>query len=200
MIILPEKTPVLVFASYRTGSTALCDNIARQNSLQNFDEALHPLEHPLLIARKKRFLDCLNSGDTKFVIKLMPDHITEAYQPLVDRLSHSAYLIRITRRSVIEQIASFYIASTSNIWHQTQRRPRQDYDLPLDKSRLQKAKAHILKTNRDLAAMPYGYHLDLVYEDISFDTQFMVYKKPGNYQALLDAVTDLMSADTAPAI
>lgn len=196
MFIIPEKTPVLVFSSYRTGSTALCDNIARQNSLQNFDEALHPLEHPFLIARKKRFFDCLNSGDTKFVIKLMPDHITEAYQPLVDRLSHSAYLIRITRRSVIEQIASFYIATTMNIWHQTQRSQTRDYDVPIDKTRLQNAKTRIVKTNQDLAAMPYGYHLDLAYEDISFDTQFMVYKKPGNYEALLNEVAALMDAES----
>lgn len=196
MKITPDKTPVLVFASYRTGSTALCDNIARQNSLQNFDEALHPMGHPFLIARKKRFLDCLNSGDSRFIAKLMPGHITEEYQPLVERLSKNAYLIRITRRSVIDQIASFYIATTMNIWHQTQRSPKQDYDIPIDKARLQKAKAHIVKTNRDLAAMPYGYHLDLVYEDLSFDTQFTVYKKPGNYESLLNEVAALMDAES----
>ena len=190
---LPGKRPVLVFASYRTGSTALCDVIARRNGLLNFDEGLHPGAHPALVARKQRFLAFLKTGDPRFVLKLMPDHITAEYRPLVEQLAKVAFLVRITRRSVVEQVASYYLASTSGIWHETARSPQRDYDIPLDAARLLAARDHILRTNRDLAALDHAYGLDLVHEDLMLDSQFTVYRKPRNHQALLDALAGLMA-------
>ena len=37
-----DKT-ILVFANYRTGSTALCDWLSKKTGLVNYDEAFHPL-------------------------------------------------------------------------------------------------------------------------------------------------------------
>ena len=189
---------MLVFASYRTGSTALCDSIARRNGLLNFDEALHHVAHPFLAARKQRFLAFLKTRDPRFVLKLMPDHITAEYRPLVEGLAKAAFLVRITRRSVVAQVASYYLATTSDIWHETARSPRRDYDIPLDRARLLAARDHILKTNRDLAALDHAYDLDLVYEDLQLDSQFTIYRKPGNHPALLDAVAGLMATGSPP--
>ena len=104
---IPTDRHVLVYANYRTGSTALCDLLSRRTGMPNLDEAFH---------FANRDVDYTKELATPSIIKIMPD------QSLPDQ--HRSYLlansssIGIYRRDLILQAISYALAMRTQLWHQ----------------------------------------------------------------------------------
>ena len=182
---IPFGKSVVIFASYRTGSTALCDYISKKYKLANFDEVFHNN----VPERTARFLDYKGN----YVIKIMPDQITDKYgsfkhSSLLKKIVDDSFLIKLTRTDIIKQIASFYICCATDKWHYKVPELTSDYkiniynhDYPFD---------FIISTNRQLENLGYCYDLSLVYEDLEItNTEYKIYNKPTNYIELLEMIT-----------
>jgi hypothetical protein len=201
-IDLPDNKSVIVFSSFRTRSTALCDWIAQQKGLTNFDEAFVNVE------RAMAFVNYSNRSSGKFVVKVMcstqqyTPEIRQFLQPLLDQCT----LIRLHRQNVFAQITSFYIAAVTNQWHfvkkLTGRYPLLAQDcfageIPIDTAELRNAAIAILATNQRLQAINGRLDLELVSEDLGvLPSNFQLIPPPANLDQLNTALQTLIDSDT----
>ena len=180
-IDIPDDKTILIFANYRTGSTALCDWLSKKTGLVNYDEAFHPT------LNKKIY------KNNNCIIKIMPDHVL----PLdFDETVTRSFVIGIQRRNLIEQIASFYICDKTRRWHTHKNEITQDYLVEIDKSIIEDQIFYILKMQQAYTQLPYCKDLEIYYEDIVEllgNSKYAEYHKPGNYTELLTVVNILFN-------
>lgn len=105
---------ILVLPSFRTASTFLCEKLASDHGLQNYDEGFHS---SMALAKLKTNLYKMMHSDN-WIVKVMPchndnynDHIHDGnlIQTLVER---SDRVIVLLRKDVNQQIRSFWLAIT----------------------------------------------------------------------------------------
>ncbi len=200
-INLPDNRSVIVFSSFRTSSTALCDWIAQEKKLTNFDEAFINVESAM------SFVNFINKSSDNFVIKVMCNtqqytpEIRQFLQPLLDQCT----LIRLHRRNVFAQIISFYIAAITEQWHfvkkYTGRYPSLSEncftgEIPMDVAELRKAAISILATNQRLREINTRLDLELVSEDLGvLPSNFQLIPTPANRNQLNTALQTLIDSD-----
>ena len=116
------KTPVVILSSKRTGSTALAIDMRDQLMVTHDDLRFYsePME-----AKHTALMDDLMSSIQRhepFILKVHACDMIREYPLIVNDMVRSGecFLVRIRRRNVIEQIASHYLASKSNVWHHHQ--------------------------------------------------------------------------------
>jgi hypothetical protein len=99
---------ILLLANYRTGSSSYSHVLANRKILEYPEPHLFPEKWASL-------QEAVDSGK-KFVIKFMPDQIEkfELYQKIV---KSNCYKIKLIRENKLEQIASYYVASMTDIWN-----------------------------------------------------------------------------------
>jgi hypothetical protein len=200
-IDLPDNKSVIVFSSFRTRSTALCDWIAQEKRLTNFDEAFVDVEPAI------SFVNFINGSSGNFVAKVMCS--TQQYTPEIRRflqpLLEQCTLIRLHRQNVFAQITSFYIAAVTNQWHFvkkfTGRYPSLAQDcftgeIPIDTVELRNAAIAILATNQRLQAINSRLDLELVSEDLGvLPSNFQLIPPPANLDQLNTALQTLIDSD-----
>lgn len=200
-IDLPDNKSIIVFSSFRTRSTALCDWIAQEKGLTNFDEAFINVE------RAMSFVNFINRTSGKFVVKVMcstqqyTPEIRRFLQPLLDQCT----LIRLHRRNVFTQITSFYIAAITQQWHfvkkYTYRHPLLSQDcftgeIPIDTAELRNAAISILATNQRLQEINTRFDLELVSEDLGvLPSNYQVIPPPTNLDQVNNALQTLIDSD-----
>jgi hypothetical protein len=178
---LPINKCVVVYANYRTGSTAFCDVLSQKFRLRNYDELFHP----------DRQLPTVYSMRIPCVIKIMPDH--EIPKEFIDLISQS-YKIGIKRQSVIEQIASFYICDQTKIWHYKTVEKFVKYEVEFNFDKLFASTNYILDMQKKYAQQKK--HFEIVYEDCIEDfvnSQYVKTNKPTNYQEILDTIRQILN-------
>jgi hypothetical protein len=176
---IPKNKSVIIFSSYRTKSTALCDYISKKYKLPNFDEGFHIA----LPDKTARFLE--HKGN--YVIKIMPDQITDKHSDIINRLVSNSFVIKLSRINVIEQIASFYICCETNKWHY--KKTELDIEYKIDITDNDYPFNHIISINNQLKNLTYRYDLELTYEDLGLlDTNYKIYNKPINYVELIEMI------------
>jgi LPS sulfotransferase NodH len=187
MIQIPSDKPVVIFCSYRTGSTALCDYFAKQHKWANFDEVFHPL----LLKRLESFKDHIIRWDKKrYVIKIMPDQMKNQHLSLIEDLILQSTLIRLKRKSVVDQIASFYICCQLEQWHYTDSEYK-DFSVNLDPYKLAYSIEYILNNNVALDNIKYKFDYELDYDDLGhLSSMYKLSQKPKNYLELQNHIKE----------
>jgi LPS sulfotransferase NodH len=181
---IPSDKPVVVFSSYRTGSTALCSLLSLELCLPNLDELFHRVHDPQIYTKYK---------NQRLIIKVQPDQII---QPFWDELLNCAYIIGLTRRSLVHQISSFYCCHASGVWHQYQNQTRDNYEITWEIDDLEDQCRYIIDMNNRYCLHRSNCSEELVYEDISgyLDKSAMQrYIKPLNYSDLVTAVSNCLT-------
>jgi|LauGreDrversion4_1035100.scaffolds.fasta_scaffold32538_2 hypothetical protein len=201
-IDLPDNKSIIVFSSFRTRSTALCDWIAQEKGLTNFDEAF------VYVERAISFVNFINRSSGNFVAKVMcsPHQYTPDTQQFLKPLLNQCTLIRLHRRNVFAQITSFYIAAVTNQWHfvkkHTYRHPLLAQDcftgeIPIDTAELRNAAISILTTNQRLQAINTRFDLELVSEDLGvLPSNFQIIPSLANQDQLNTALQTLIDSDS----
>jgi LPS sulfotransferase NodH len=178
MIVVPDDQSILVLASYRTGSTALCDYLAGQYKFKNYDELFHRTKPTDLYETRR---------NNKSIIKIMPDQIPEKYW---DELLNY-YIIGISRKSVIEQITSFYICHMTHVWHYTNTDLLGEYQVRLDQVQLENTCRYILDMNKGYQNLKHLCNQEIIYEEVNLlfnQSKYKVYNKPVNYNEISEAI------------
>jgi hypothetical protein len=129
-----------------------------------------------------------------YAVKIHARHLFKFYQPcIIDELLNSTtvYRVKIKRKNIINQIASFYMAKLTNTWGYLDNNVLVN-DVIIDISKIKSA-IHIIKQfNKDLDEVNTNFDLELFYEDLSPqpDNCYKKTPRPSNYNIIIDAVTE----------
>jgi hypothetical protein len=179
--------PVVIYANYRTGSSMLADYIAKKENLIRLSEP-----HVSRTDSIEVFEDCVTNHKINFVVKFMPDSIPESvlYQMVLDQ--HN-FKIRLRRRDIVGQIASFYTAHITDRWLQRKSESVDNYSINIDTEHLSKLAERIIKNEILLEQSTLQFDLDLYYEDLGIvDAPIhVVTTKPENYDELAKVISEL---------
>jgi LPS sulfotransferase NodH len=185
MLDFPTNKTILVLASYRTGSTALCNLISKQTGLLNCDELFH-------FGVNSKYEEYRNQN---IVVKIMPNQVPPLYW---EELIKKSFVIGISRLSIREQIASFYLGHRTKHWHYFKKsnNHEHDYTIEIDRYDLEDQIRYILKINDTYQKQFVPLvNMEFTYEEIKSElaeSDYVTYVKPVNYKELLTSIDNLL--------
>jgi LPS sulfotransferase NodH len=187
MLDFPTDKTILVLASYRTGSTALCNLISKQTGLLNCEELFHHGVNPEYEKYRNR--------NQNIVVKIMPNQVPSLYW---EELIKKSFVIGISRLSIREQIASFYLGHRTKHWHDFKKsnNRKHDYTIDIDRFDLEDQIRYILKIT-DMYQKQFVplLNMEFKYEEIKLElaeSDYVTYVKPINYEELLTSIDNLL--------
>jgi hypothetical protein len=186
-INIPIGSSVIVYATPRSGSSALCDYLARTYRLKNYSEAFNP-------ENKEGYctaIELLAKVQIPCVIKIMPQ---DNVPVLFNRFIAKAYKIGLHRRALTEQIASLYIASETNKWHEMKVPPTDTNPVPINTAQLLVSIKTILGQTLKCSKRK-DVDIRLYYEDIQellSQSKYVKVSKPANYLDLIAKIEELL--------
>jgi hypothetical protein len=197
-----DKRKVLIISTERTGSSVLTEYIQTQLLLKGPVSEWQEPEVPgtsegpafWLGKLKEEIID--NKKD--FVLKVHYRNLNEEMgytKEMLDYLLNSDEVLRIRlyRRDVVSQIASYYTAATRNnyYWNFVNGDPDPRDILDIDMNQMIKRTEHILYWNNQLRKCSINFDFDLYYEDFpeikSYETKWVVAPKPLNYNIIQES-------------
>ena len=189
-----SRLPVVVLSSKRTGSTVLATEIRDQLRAVHGDVGFY--NEPMESRSEDQMRRLMQAIDQKepFVLKAHACDVEREYPSRIKDLitSGDAFVVRIRRRDIVEQIASHYLASKRNTWqYHGNEEIGEESMVPIDMGWLDRSIKYINHYNTALDGYPAPFDLDLCYEDLSFSGKIYVKTpKPRDYHALTEAVRD----------
>jgi hypothetical protein len=187
MDLTVTQRPIVIIANYRTSSSALSEHIATHYELPNrFSEPMqwHSAYLP--------FSEFMDQNKTDFVLKIIADQMDDCryYREI---LARDCYKIRLLKRNVPEQIASYYIAHKIRKWWQLVDEERNPRYIRTVRSHLLRAMNTILYNNALLEESNIQFDETIYAEDLPFleASKYKVSTKPENYESIYAAACDL---------
>jgi len=192
MINIP-KWPAVMFTSYRTGSTALCQRLVKDNCGTVFYN--EPAYHGGI--EMDEFTK--NFDTTNYLVKVMGDTIIEPSwsvpqhpKYMIDKMmSDSFYKIKLCRKNEIKQIASYYLARSRRQWgYYGIEADNPEYLKPIEINLVLLKRAIVIIKYNNKVISKLITDITLYYEDISeFEKTSRVTPKPSNYNELINVIT-----------
>lgn len=153
------ERPILLLANFRTGSSDYSYKLAIDNNLEWLPE-------PHLFPGKMELLSKLITENKPFVLKIMPEHIG-LHQQYETVLNGNCYKIKLTRKSKIDQIVSFYISSMTQVWNSSNKFARgETYAVNIDQGAIRQSIEIILNNDSMLDNSTILFNEELTYEDL----------------------------------
>ena len=189
------KRPILILATPRTGSTALGVLIKTQCNDMTIPYFIEPDYDGL--EKIQTFID-FSKTSKNFIVKIQALNLHRYGEEISTYLlkSDDVYRIRITRRNLVDQIASFYIAMFRNKeWHFRAANNRAINDvIPIDINKLILRTKQIAEYNDCLNKIDTVFDSELVYEDLPNMDDTGLYRTPLplNQVEIIAAVTQTL--------
>jgi hypothetical protein len=186
-----KKRPVVIISGPRTGSTALAYHIANlYPTVPFFNE---PNFTPALM---DKFIDySIATKKNDYILKLLGSALNSYPADTIATIfSNETFRIKISRRNIIEQMASYYVALCRDMWIYTETdRVYQDLttiDIEFDFIKIRHSIGRVLHDNDILSKI--SADVELYYEDFT-DILSPIKKTPlpANYDSLLDIIKKL---------
>jgi hypothetical protein len=192
MNITATKNPIIIFASPRSGSTALGHHVA---SL--YPELTYYNEPNFDVEEMKKFMNTHHKNN--YILKLLGSSLNLYPSEIVAKIfSDEVFKIKITRKNVIDQIASHYVAAHRNLW---------DYkdvdEIICGNLASNNIEIELGKVRRSIECIKYDNNiiskiitdLEFYYEDfIEFKSPTKRTPLPANYSVVIETVKQLYSA------
>ena len=206
------RFPIIIVCSPRTGSTALLLHLANKYKLNNFGEIFMGIKDIMhssskikedILNDRKKYFDLRKKDDPNFVLKIMPKEIN-AFSSYDNLLQTNCYKIKLFRKSVIDQIASLYIAQHTRKFHNYDNEVHENYDVEINKIDLIDCIESITHSNFLCDKLPYSYDSEIAYEDLQFipntygttrKSNHTYTHKPNNYVELCDSIRKLIPSE-----
>jgi LPS sulfotransferase NodH len=188
-VITINKFPICILSSARTSSTALAESL---RNLYNLDYCFQEPNNWLRDQQAFFYNNFLNSPaylGKKYVIKLHPYDKRKYPGDLFHYFAYSpeVFRIRLQRRNIVQQVASWYIARTTGKFH-TYRSEKNinSFSVDLDLEKIKQSYKNILDINQALANI-VDVDMELYTEDILDlpNCELIMNIKPENYSELL---------------
>jgi hypothetical protein len=188
-----SKFPIIILSTARTGSSALTNHLClKYPKLKVWSEPDHNVEH------LSDFIEYAKSKDD-YIIKILSSSLQKYpfWFIRLKLLGKACHLIKLTRRSLIDQVASYYIALDRNTWHYYESDSNKwKYSrlksINIDKELIENI-INLIKTDIE-KLKPFLYDDTFFYEDIKDNLKSPDLKtpKPANYKDLLNNIEDLL--------
>jgi LPS sulfotransferase NodH len=186
-VITIPKWPVVIFASPRTGSTVLGEYLSNiHNTLYYNEPNLHPEE-------MKKFLNNFTL-ENNFVLKIMAEMIRNRQYPayiMEKMLSNNCFKIKLTRKNVVEQIASFYTCRNRKIWGYDENNYKNwnNTNIDIDYPEIKYSIRWVTYQNKLLDHIVAD--ISLSYEDLpTMESRSKKTPRPANYNELIDIISN----------
>jgi LPS sulfotransferase NodH len=186
------KTPILILATPRTGSTVLGAYIKSlcEKDIPYFQEPDYSGQ-----AEIDKFKEYFNQSKD-FILKCHFIYLHRYGTDVSEYLLDNAYKIRIRRKDFVKQVASFCIADArNNRWHFQQVDQLNFIDtIPINTTKIKQHIAFLKYANYKLDHASINFDLDLYYEDLPTinNAGYYIAPKPSNYSELLATITKLV--------
>jgi len=194
-----NKWPVIIFASPRTGSNALLHHITNLNT---------DIKYYIEPAPDFCLEEFIQQSNNRHAIKIIVSHISNYPETLKKYIfSNDNFKIKLNRKNVVEQIASFYLARNRKIWtyytatttlkNRTLGGVINDFSseeiININLEEIKYCIIHMLECNKLCSEI--DVNLELYYEDfVNFITPTKKTPKPKNYNELVSIIQDLYSS------
>lgn len=187
--------PIVIITTPRTGSTVYAKHLAEKYNVRFLNEPYDPnirtIEHS-----EKELLNCFGSNEN-YVAKIMITQLSDM-NPTINLVNRAKTKIFLFRKNVIDQIASFYIASSRN-WFNTRHTDKiEEYIVPIDTDKLLHS-IHFITNNVYLLNVLYqnkDANIRIDYEDVLnmklIDKKWTYTKQPINLNEIKDAIRLLL--------
>jgi len=187
-----SKLPIIILGTARTGSSVLANHLVlKYPKLQIWNEPEH---NPKTLSN---FIEYAKSKDD-YIIKILVGslHQYPIWFIRLKLLSKACHLIKIKRRSLIHQVASYYIALDRDIWYYfyTESNKWKDSIIPINIDKeIIKYIINVIKNDNEKIE-PFLCDSTFFYEDIKNQLFAPDLKtpKPINYTDLLKNIEDLL--------
>lgn len=175
------KFPVLITSPARCGSTALLRKIAVDYNLVEFSEPSESKNPRLLWYFNQLYYREKRKDLAIKIMSISFDH----YNFKLDDF----FTIRLKRKNIIEQCASYYLARARKKWHYTVNDCVDQDTILIDNDEIKISIDHMIYGNNKNNSLNYNFDLDVYYEDLDLSNPDLVKNpKPKNYQELLDII------------
>ena len=186
------KRPIVIISGPRTGSTALAYYVASlYPSIPFYNE---PNFTPELM---EEFTDyTVHNRHNEFILKLLGTSLNlYPADTIATIFSKKTFIIKISRRNIVEQIASHYTADQRDIWiyNDNTHNNLTKTDIEFDLLKIRRSINRVLHDNDIVSKI--SADIELYYEDL-VDIMSPIKKTPlpANYSKLIDIIAKLYSA------
>ena len=183
-----NKFPVIILSSPRTGSNLLSNIIA--NTYPKSTLFLEPDEKKS-IDNFSNYANSSNQYILKCHLKYLPKYPNNIIKKVIN---NDAFLIRIRRRNVLDQMVSMYIELIRHIWYydvETAEKYKENI-IPIEADIIAKAVRQIKEFNEPFKGFNINYDLDIYYEDlinnINDNYNTIISPKPINHNEIYEAI------------
>jgi len=182
--VINNKT-VIIFTTYRSGSTALGQLIGKNiRRIQPIPELLNPHDEDKIPVAQT----ILSSGQY-VVTSIMPDHLKDYFDSFLYGLD--TYNIKLTRKDQIARIVSLYVAVKLNKFQFFKKETIDPYTLPIDLELIDDQINLVKELDRLAEQTDIKYDATIDYEDIKpllNTTSIRQFIKPDNWDELYSIV------------
>lgn len=204
-----DRFPIVIVCSPRTGSTALLDHLCNKYKIPGIEEIFQGIRYlsstsnnirQNVLSHRNRYFEFINKKNSNYIIKLMPTEIN-GFSKYEQLLKSDCFKIRLQRNTVVDQIASFYIANKRKKFHHHDNEIQLAYTVEIDMLILTDCIERITHSNFLCKNLPFKYDYDLFYEQIGFipdtytdyrSSNHVYNRKPDNYEEICEEIKKLI--------
>lgn len=184
------KFPIVVIAPPRSGSSVICSQIGIDLKIRHINDITYAPDQNEVT----KFLD-FAKGTDQYVMKFHAYDIKKYPSWLTDRIyKGETYNVKVTRKNLVQHVASLYIASRRNLYH---------YDLvdlnnyhglvEINYPKIHLAVEYIKKYTTELNALPVPFDEVVEYEDQLYDDHACVRTPlPSNYDEIIEEIRKII--------
>lgn len=191
------KLPIVIISSIRTGSTALLFELEKIF----LEKGISPivLNEPIVYNNKSDsiipFLKSIDSN--QFILKVHAYDLQYYPKYFIKKLENNSYnVIRLRRKSIVDQCVSLYISLYTRIWINTTETNKQleNTNIEISEQLLHKTVEDVKKFNNAIDNCTYKFLLDLSYEDLELTKTFTVKRKTSiMYEELRSRISKMVT-------
>ena len=191
------KLPIVIISSIRTGSTALLFELEKIF----LEKGISPivLNEPIVYNNKSDsiipFLKSIDSN--QFILKVHAYDLQYYPKYFIKKLENNSYnVIRLRRKSIVDQCVSLYISLYTRIWINTTETNKQleNTNIEISDQLLHKTVEDVKKFNNAIDNCTYKFLLDLSYEDLELTKTFTVKRKTSiMYEELRSRISKMVT-------
>lgn len=191
------KLPIVIISSIRTGSTGLLFELEKIFLEKGISPVV--LNEPIVYNNKSDsvipFLKSINTN--QFILKVHAYDLQYYPKYFIKKLENNSYnIIRLRRKSIIDQCLSLYISLYTKIWINTTETNKQleNTTIEISEQLLHKAIEDVKKFNKAIDNCAYKFSLDLIYEDLELTKTFTVKRKTSiTYEELRSRISKMIT-------
>ena len=191
------KLPIVIISSIRTGSTALLFELEKIFLEKGISPVV--LNEPIVYNNKSDsiipFLKSIDSN--QFILKVHAYDLQYYPKYFIKKLENNSYnVIRLRRKSIVDQCVSLYISLYTRIWINTTETNKQleNTNIEISDQLLHKTVEDVKKFNNAIDNCTYKFLLDLSYEDLELTKTFTVKRKTSiMYEELRSRISKMVT-------